>query len=428
MSEAPVPPSHEPERHASWPELFFDLVAVAGVGIVAQQLEQDQSWQHVGVLAVTFAAFWILWASVTTYGNLRADNTSLVVLFAGMAVLGTMAAAVPGIYDDHARVFAIAFVVGRLIVARPWSRASVVVDMPIVQASIGVIPWIVSIWIEGDARYVWWAVGIVLDLWVLATESGEKRVAQAQERLNNSLAMRKRRLERAPQNQGSSRRAVRRAEALESGRYRGREIPTTITALTGDEAHRAERMGLFVLIVLGEGIVQLTVAAAAAEHWDRALLISTLGAFALVCELFVVSVLRGTAGIALLPGSAIPPRAMWLGHLVVAMSLVTLMAALGKLLEEPGEPASVHTAWMLAIGIGAYGLLSGLAHLFNGTARRWGPALAIGAPLLVAGAVVLGAHESVRAGAVGWILAAAVGVAAGLGVRLLDGGGLRRGT
>lgn len=416
MSEAPGEATAEAERHASWPELFFDLVAVAGVSVVAHQLESDQSWQHVAVLAIAFTAFWILWASVTTYGNLLADNASIAVLFTSMAVLGVMAASVPGIYGEHARAFAIAYVVGRLIIARPWSRASVVVDMPIVQATVGVVPWIVSIWIDGDSRYVWWAVGISFDLWVLVTASGERRVADAQERLNRVLAMRAKRVRATPEAQ-----AKRREEQLATRRGPAREIPTTITALTGDAGHRSERMSLFILIVLGEGIVQLTAAAEASEHWNRALLGAAIGAFALVCVLFFVAVVRGTAGLALLRDGALAPRAMWVGHLVVAMSLVTLVAALGRVLEEPQEPASAHTVWMLALGIGAYGLISGLAHVLGGTARRWRLASAIASPLVVAGLVLLVARESLRASALGWILASAVVLAALLASRLLVG-------
>ena len=40
----------------------------------------------------------------------------------GMAVLGVMIAAIPEIRREHATAFAIAYVVGRLIAARPWQR------------------------------------------------------------------------------------------------------------------------------------------------------------------------------------------------------------------------------------------------------------------------------------------------------------------
>jgi low temperature requirement protein LtrA len=246
-------------------------------------------------------------------------------------------------------------------------------------------------------------------------------VIQAQERLNRALEMRKRRVERAPQ-----RKADHRAEQLASGRREGRELPTTITALRGDTAHLSERMGLFILIVLGEGIVQLIGAADASEHWNRALLVAAAGAFALVCELFFIAVVRGTAGLALLPADAIPPRALWIGHLVVAMSLVTLMAALGKLLEEPYEPVSAHTAWMLGIGIGGFGLASGAAHLLSGTARRWVTASLIAAPMVLVGLWIRLATESLSASSLGWLLAASAVLAGVLGTWSL--GGLRSRT
>ena len=190
MSDAEPITAEATERHASWPELFFDLVAVAGVGVVARQLETDQPWQHVAVLGVTFIAFWILWASVTTYGNLLADNASIAVLFASMAVLGIMVASVPGIYGEHARVFAVAYVAGRLIICATVVATSVVMDMPIVQTPVGVIPWIVSIWMDGDARYWVWGGRRWHRSLGSRTASGERRVAQSQQRLDRVLEMR----------------------------------------------------------------------------------------------------------------------------------------------------------------------------------------------------------------------------------------------
>ncbi len=275
---------------------------------------------------MAFAAFWTLWAAVTTYGNLHADGTSLAVLFSAMAVLGVMAAAVPGIYGEHARAFAMAYVIGRIIIARPWTRTSVVVDLPIVQTSFGVLPWIVSLWVDGDGRYVLWALGIAMDLAALVTKSGEKIVVESQQRLDRVIAHRGKQVERAA------------AKGFDLSDRQGRDprpMPTTITALKGDSAHLSERMGLFVLIILGEAIIQLTASAEASDHWSRALLVAAMGAFALVCGLFLVGVVRGTAGLAFLETGRLPSRALWVSHLVVSMALVTLGASVGRLLEEP---------------------------------------------------------------------------------------------
>lgn len=391
------------ERHASWPELFFDLVAVAGVSVVAGQLEAEQSWQHIAVLAIAFAAFWILWASVTTYGNLLADSTSMLVLFASMAVLGVMAASVPEIYGEHARTFAVAYVIGRLLIARPWRRGAVVVDLPIVQASFGILPWIVSIWVEGDARYLWWGIGIALDLLTLLTNSGEKMVGEAQRRLDRLV-------DRQSQH----------ADRHGPGGRRGRELPATVTALRGDREHLAERMGLFVLIILGEAIIQLTIAANASEDWSRELFFASIGAFTFICLVFIVAVMRGTAGLALLPAGVLPPRGLWLGHLIVAMALVTTSSALGRVVEEPHESIDQHTAAMLAVGTASFGIISGLAHLASRAPRSRALAAAVAGPIVVAAAVVAFAYSALNAGAMGWILAAGVLAVLALG-RLAEG-------
>ena len=414
------------ERHASWPELFFDLVAVAGIATVAHQLDESHGWRALAILAVAFTAFWVLWASVTTYGNLLADRASTLVLFASMAVLGVMVAAVPGVFDEHARVFAIAYVIGRVLMARPWNRGSVVVDMPIVQASVGVLPWIASIWVDGTARYVLWAVGVALDLFTLLTYSGERAVETAQRRLDLLLtrrgASRAHSDERQPDVAAGSSPRVPRDARRQGGR--DRELPTTITALSGDASHLSERMGLFVLIILGEAIIQLTVAAQESEHWDRQLLWAALGAFVFVSTLFLLGVVRGTAGLALLASPALlPSRVLWVGHLLVAMSLVTVGAALGRLLAEPHEPPSAHTVGMLAIGTAVFALVSGVAHLLAGTPRALRMALAVTLPLVAAAIVLQLARASVTSGWAAWILAAG---ALATGVFGLRASGLRR--
>lgn len=390
------------------PELFFDLVAVAGVSVVAHQLETEQPWQHIAVLAIAFIAFWILWASVVTYGNLLANGTSMMVLFLSMAVLGAMAASVPEIYGDHARAFAIAYVVGRLLMARPWRRGAIVVDMPIVQMSVGVLPWIVSIWVEGDARYVWWAVGIALDLLGLLTNSGEKAIGEAQRRLDRMLKRRSEQMERA---------AARGVDVAQRAGRDVRALPAEVVPLRGDREHLSERMGLFVIIVLGEAIIQIYLAAQAAHDWNRALVVAALGAFAFVCAVFVIAVVRGTAGLALLESASLPARGLWLGHLFVAMSLVLVCAAVGGLLEDPHEPVGAHTAGMLALGLAAYAATSACAHLASRAPRARVLAAAVAGPMLATAAIVALAYDSLSATAVGWILAAGVAVAAALGRR-----------
>ncbi|WP_019063632.1 low temperature requirement protein A [Streptomyces prunicolor] len=73
-SPAPQPTSEE-NRHASWLELFFDLVAVAGVAQIAYLLHGVPDVSDLGLYALLFLAFWTAWVCFTLYANAAYENT-----------------------------------------------------------------------------------------------------------------------------------------------------------------------------------------------------------------------------------------------------------------------------------------------------------------------------------------------------------------
>jgi low temperature requirement protein LtrA len=66
----PVSP-HRPsdERHASWNELFFDLVLVAGGLQLSHLLHERPTAADLGLYVLLHLAFWIAWVCFTVYGN-----------------------------------------------------------------------------------------------------------------------------------------------------------------------------------------------------------------------------------------------------------------------------------------------------------------------------------------------------------------------
>ncbi|WP_084105975.1 low temperature requirement protein A [Demequina sp. NBRC 110056] len=417
------------ERHASWPELFFDLVVVAGAGLLGHLIEDSEGLGSIALFAIAFGAFWMIWTCFTAYGNVRGDDARLPTFLAGMIVLGVMVAAVPGIHDEHAHAFAIAYIVGRVIAARPWHGAAVVVDLPVIQAATGVLPWIVSLWFDGDAMYVWWAIGLTLDLAVLLRSRPDRVAAGAQARLDHAIDGRRERLEahaaREERPTRSATRARRRAERrqrrleVQARRGRGpRDIPTSIVALRADTVHLAERFGLFTLILLGEGLIQVITSASGAE-WNRELGVAALGAFAFIVGLWNLSVRRGSAGLALLPEGAIPVRLQWVAHLVTSLCIVAMAAVMGAIVADPGAEIDDHVAAVLVTALAVYLLAAGTTHAVlarrgHDRAARLRAAWLLGAGVVAPLAAWL-AHGYLDASAVVWILAAAVvtcGVAA----------------
>ncbi|WIX78316.1 low temperature requirement protein A [Amycolatopsis carbonis] len=103
------------ERHASWLELFFDLVAVAGVAQLAHLVHGSTSWGDVGLYAVCFLAFWTAWMCFTVYGNVAKGAAHTMPVLLAMAGLAFMAASVEDIHGSHAKVFAIAYIAVRAL-------------------------------------------------------------------------------------------------------------------------------------------------------------------------------------------------------------------------------------------------------------------------------------------------------------------------
>jgi low temperature requirement protein LtrA len=302
------------ERHATWLELFFDLVAVAGIAMLAHLLEEDSSSGGIAVYVIAFTAIWMIWACFTLYSNVTDQEAHPLLILEAMFVLGVMTAAIPEIRGEHATAFAVAYVVGRFLAARPWRRTTVVVDLPIVQTGAGLTPWIVSWWFDGAARYALWAVGLGLDLWFLVTHNRERLLA--------GLAARR----------GRSR--------------RHRDTEESLDVVDADVPHLTERLGLFVIIVIGEGLVQIIDASSEAA-WNRSLAVTGAGAFALMAGLWAAAVRFGYAGVALLAESALSPRLSWPAHLLSTLALATIAAEIGGLVADPHADVSRHVRAVL---------------------------------------------------------------------------------
>ncbi|UKJ64812.1 low temperature requirement protein A [Cellulosimicrobium cellulans] len=379
------------ERHASWLELFFDLVVVAGIGMLAHLLQEDHDGSGLALYVVAYTAFWLVWACFTTYGNVAGEDARALPILTGMAALAVMIAAVPGIHDEHAQAFAVAYVVGRLVAARPWRRTTVVVDLPVVQALTGVLPWIVSWWFDGQTRYTLWAVGLAIDLLLLLTLSGERLVERAQERLDEVR-------ERRGRGRGGRHGAGGPAGA------RGPDVPTTVDAAVSDVPHLGERLGLFVIIVLGEGLIQAIDAASEAE-WDRTLLVAGAGAFLLLVGLWALTVRSGYAGVALLRPAGVPPRSAWFLHLVTTGALATLAGALGGVLDRPARALDPGELALLAGAFAVHGLVSAGVHAALRDART---AVLLAVPVVAAGAVAWLAGGTISAAGLVWVLSGAL--------------------
>jgi low temperature requirement protein LtrA len=359
-------------RHASWLELFFDLVVVVAVNQLAHLLHGDAHHGPGGLAITTFfalyLAIWLLWTTFTLYSNVVADKVQVRAVFVGMAGIATMAAAVPHSTDGRANVFAAAYLISSVVGSIAFQHSGrVLLSWMATTQNAGLLPWVVSFWVD-DA---WWKLGLWL-FGIALTLAGSVFASRADggevlARINQAMAQRAER--------GSRRREPRRREP------RRREArPTSVVAAQLDAEHLGERLGLFVIIVLGEAMLQAVGAVAQVEDWRPGggqgwlLLLAVVSAFGLLVTLWGLNVRHGFA-----EGTRFRPSLVLPAHFVVIASITTVAAGLGSAAAGFAEHVAPSSAWLMCGGLAAFLLV---VNLLVAHTRRWPlRALAVLVPL-----------------------------------------------
>jgi low temperature requirement protein LtrA len=219
------------ERRISFLELFFDLVFVVVVAQLSHRLSEHPTWAGVGWFVALFFAVWSSWTNGTLYYDLHGTNDISVRVFTfaqmlAVAMMGVYIGSVPG---EGEAGFALAYAMNVLVLVFIWFRTGI--HDPAHRAAsnpystfylLSALSFVGSIWVSPPARYWIWALGLVLQVagQVIAFHRWTP-----------------------PESQGGD----------------------AVIAVTGS---LVERLGLFVIIVLGEVIVGSVTGMAELEELD----------------------------------------------------------------------------------------------------------------------------------------------------------------
>ena len=161
------------ERHATWLELFFDLVFVISIAEVVHTLEDYRTLADFAGAAGLFVAVWWAWVGYTVYAD-RFDTDDLlhrVLVLVGMLAVIAMALSVHDALHGGSARFALAFVVVRGIVLllnararRHAAAARPLLNLYLTAFSFGASLWLVSVLVPEPARYLLWGIALVLEL------------------------------------------------------------------------------------------------------------------------------------------------------------------------------------------------------------------------------------------------------------------------
>ena len=205
-------------------ELFYDLVFVVAVAQISHHLAEHVTWQGAGEFVLLFVAVWWVWVMGTIY-NERFESRGLearLFTFLQLVGVGSIAFFAHDGAGHNATGFALSYVGTSLLILCFWIRGAIHNPpfRPVLWGYLlGFLPshglWIASIWVDGPGKHALWAAGL---LGVLLTPLLTLRIQARLPRFSTS------------------------------------KLP--------------ERFGLFVIIVLGEGIVGSINGLAAHEHLD----------------------------------------------------------------------------------------------------------------------------------------------------------------
>ena len=366
-------PGSAEERHASWLELFFDLTVVAAAAQIAHRLHTADSIGQVAACGAMFYAVWSVWTTTSVYANVAGERIRQRAVLRTMLGIAIMAASVPGVWpellpgahegvpDGRTAVFVSAFLICRVIASRSAARDGQVITFWPATQSIMAAPWIASLFVPPTVAYWLWGVAIATDI---AFSMVGARNPDAVEQMTESARRRQ---------EQQDRRLARRIARLIEGGVSPNRIPAQQTTLLSvaqvERGHLDERLGLFVIIVLGEALAQV-VAANTEEVWTPAVIASSLAAFLLLVQLWKLTTLYGFSPAPrttapLEPWQALP------AHLGVTASIVVIAAGFGALIPEAVEHLHTKDRWFIFGGLALYFLTSILAGLAGRAPLKW---------------------------------------------------------
>ncbi|MGH2616789.1 MAG: low temperature requirement protein A [Thermomicrobiales bacterium] len=163
----------EPERHASWLELFFDLCFVVAVGAVAHTLHDHPTADGAVLFAALFIPVWWSWMMYAWYATSFPERGAIIRFgaFAAMLTVLAMAAQVGRASAGDPRGYLLAFVVFHAIVVILYLRAAGIYAERRVFAiryatgfALAAAVWFVSLAVPAEMRSWVWAVALGIDL------------------------------------------------------------------------------------------------------------------------------------------------------------------------------------------------------------------------------------------------------------------------
>ena len=166
------------DRRVTFLELFFDLVFVVVISQLAHRLAEHPSWPGVGWFVLLFYAVWSSWINGTLYHDLHATNdvSVRVFTFAQMLAVAVMAVFVGEVPGGGSEGFALAYATNSLLLVILWFRTGLhdpshrPASVPYSTAYfLSAALFVISATVHEPGRYWLWVAGLIIEVAGLVT-------------------------------------------------------------------------------------------------------------------------------------------------------------------------------------------------------------------------------------------------------------------
>ena len=311
-------------RHATWLELFFDLVFVVAVAQLAFAVSHDLTLHGFLVFCGLFVPVWWAWVGFTFYAD-RFDTDDVVhrvLMLGGMFTVAGLASVIPDAVEGDTVPFGLAYVAVRLFVialnARAWRHlppARPLLDAYLLSFSAPAALILASLAVPAPSRYWVWAVALAIDL-------------------GTPLAVRRR-----------------------------------IEVVPIHASHIPERVGLFTIIVLGETVLAVVIGTSSVDWNLESGAVSLLG-FVLGAGFWWIYFDYLDAEMVLGRGTRVGQAYLY-AHLPLTAGVVALGVGVEHAIDETASAELADaTRWVLCGGLAlAFGSLAAIHRVAAGARR-----------------------------------------------------------
>jgi low temperature requirement protein LtrA len=160
------------DRRVTFLELFFDLVFVVVIAQLAHRLAENVSWSGVGWFVFLFYAVWSSWINGTLYHDLHpTDDVSVrLFTFAQMLAVAVMAVFIGDVPGSGSEGFALAYAANAALLCVLWFRTGLhdpshrAASRPYASAyAVSAALFAISAAVEEPGRYWMWALALAIE-------------------------------------------------------------------------------------------------------------------------------------------------------------------------------------------------------------------------------------------------------------------------